>query len=77
MLFLLVEVLLEVLELLEVLDGNHLNNNSKKLIVAIKEEPVQNQKATQEQCSRDITKKNKMLVLLFGFVSKIWLQKRY
>ena len=46
MLFLLVEVLLEVLELLEVLDGNHLNNNSKKLIVAIKEEPVQNQKAT-------------------------------
>ena len=40
MLFLLVEAVLEVL------DGNHLNNNSKKLIVAIKEEPVQNQKAT-------------------------------
>ena len=36
-----------------------------------------NKKATQEQCSRDITEKNKMLVLLFGFVSKIWLQRRH
>ena len=36
-------------------------------------EPVQ----TQEQCSRDITeKKNTMLVILFGFILKMWLQRR-
>ena len=36
-------------------------------------EPVQ----TQEQCSRDITEKNTMLVILFGFILKMWLQRRH
>ena len=38
---------------------------------------VQNQKATREQCRRDITAKNTMLVMLFGLVLKIWLQRRH
>ena len=32
---------------------------------------------TVSKCSRVITEKNKMLVILFGFILKIWLQRRY
>ena len=40
-------------------------------------QPVLKKTTTVSKCSRVITEKNKMLVILFGFILKIWLQRRH